>query len=271
MNQAQEGQAQEAQRQQTLLQALMAPAARVDHLALHQTGARALRGLRAYRANAEMVADQALAGVFPTVRRMVSEDNFTHLAREFWRAQPPQRGDLGEWGLEFPAWLAAHPHMTPWPYLGDAAQLDWGLHQCERAADATLDAASLMQLQSVDPAALRLRFMPGVVVLCSTWPIFSIYQAHQLQDGPAAEQAFAALRSRLTHQDAGENVLVARHGWRAVVREVDGVSASWVQNLLHGASLAQALSHAGPQFDFGAWLTQALTESWLQATVEIVK
>jgi hypothetical protein len=195
----------------------------------------------------------------------VSADNFTHLAREFWRDHPPERGDLGEWGAEFPAWLAKHPQMTEWPYLSDCAQLDLALHQCERAADAELDAASLMQLESVDPATLRLRFMPGVAVLRSAWPIFSIYQAHQLEDGFAAEQMFAAVRSRLSSQDTGENVLLARQGWRAVVHQVDSVSARWVQKLLGGASLAEALSHSEPQFDFAVWLTQALTGSWLQA------
>jgi hypothetical protein len=255
----------EALRQQALLAVLAAGEADPATLALCESGERAARGLEAYRANAEASADRALASTFATVQAMVGAEDFTHLAREFWRAHPPQRGDLGEWGAEFPAWLGAHASMAHWPWLADCARLDLALHRNERAADASLDAASLMLLESADPSRLHLQLMPGTTLLRSAWPIASVHAAHQFV-GDAAEHAFETVRVAIT--DArGEQVLVARQGWRAVVHRLDPSSAAWVQAVLDGACLADALAQAGEAFDFTAWLATALRESWLKGVV----
>ena len=271
------GASREAQRQQALIAAI--EAAGPDHTAratpselhflqplhLREAGARAARGLEAYRANAEAVADRALAAAFATVQTMVGVDDFRHLAREFRHARPPQRGDMGEWGGEFPGWLAAHPGMSPWPYLGDCARLDLALHRNERAADAALDAASLALLGSGDPERLLLEWMPGVQLLCSPWPIATIHHAHQV-DAAAQVLAFEGVRAALAEPRA-ESVLVARDGWRARVHRLDDGEARWTQSLQGGASLGSALAEAGAGFDFALWLGRALRESWLKGVV----
>ncbi|MEP7102699.1 MAG: DNA-binding domain-containing protein [Burkholderiales bacterium] len=250
----------EARRQRDLLAALATGAPSVA--ALRESGERAARGLEAYRANAESIADRALASAFATVQAMVGGEDFKHLAREFWRAHPPERGDLGEWGDAFPAWLAAHAGLTAWPWLADSARLDLALHRSERAADAVFDADSLGLLESTDPAQLQLVWMPGTALLCSAWPIAMIHRAHQLP-GEAAERAFADVREAVAAQ-RGERVLVARQGWRALVHPLDAATAAWTQDLLDGIDLATALTRAGDGFDFAAWLGTALRESWLK-------
>lgn len=250
----------EARRQQALLAALAGGAAEL--VGLREAGARAARGLEAYRANAEAIAERALAATFPTVRAMVGDDDFRQLARAFRHAHPPRQGDLGEWGDAFPAWLAAHAALAPWPWLGDAARLDLALHRCERAADASLDAASLARLESTDPSRLRLELMPGCALLRSPWPIATIHRAHQL-DEAHSEAAFAAVRTAIAGQ-CGEQVLVARRGWRAVVHALDPGWAAWTQDLLDGVALADALARAGEAFDLAAWLATALRETWLK-------
>jgi hypothetical protein len=263
----------EARRQQALVAAFDAApdqggdeAARaLVELGLREPGARAARGLEAYRANAEALAERALGASFATVRTMVGDDDFRHLAREFWKADPPLQGDLGEWGGAFPGWLAAHRAMAPWPYLGDCARLDLALHRSERAADASLDAASLSLLETADPDGLHMLPMPGLQLLCSAWPIATIHEAHHAHhtNDDAQERAFGAVRSALAEARA-ENVLVARHGWRAVVHRLDPIEAAWTSSLLDGASLGAALERAGPGFDFAAWLGRAVRGSWLK-------
>ena len=250
----------EALRQQSLLAALGSGAAGLT--GLREPGARAARGLEAYRANAEAIAARALGSSFATVRAMLGDDDFPRLAREFWRAHPPLRGDLGEWGEALPDWLAAHAALARWPWLADGARLDLALQRCERAADAVLDVASLAQLETGDPARLRLELMPGSALLRSPWPIATIHRAHQL-DGEEAERAFAAVREAIA-EGRGEQVLVARRGWRALVHALDRPTADWTQDLLAGVNLADALAHAGAAFDFAAWLAIALRESWLK-------
>jgi hypothetical protein len=255
----------ETQRQQAFVAMLASPAAGAPGLPWRETGERAARGVAAYRANAQASADRALATAFSTVRALVGEEDFAHLAAEFWRAQPPLRGALGEWGDAFPAWLEAHAAMAPWPYLGDCARLDLALHCNERAADALLDAASLTLLESTDPSRLRIELMPGSALLRSAWPIASIHVAHQLE-GDEAERAFEGVREAIAAA-RGEQVLVARKGWRAIVHAIDTASADWTEHVLAGASLEAALDAAGASFDFAAWLGSALRESWLKGVV----
>jgi len=252
----------EAQRQQALLHALGGGAGMAG---LCEHGARAARGLSAYRANADAIAERALASAFATVRAMVGDDDFKQLAHGFWQTHPPPRGDLGEWGDDFPDWLQAHMGLAAWPYLGDCARLDLALHRNERAADAVLDAASLALLESTDPAQLHLQLLPGTALLGSAWPIVAIHRAHQL-DGVAADPAFAAVRDAIA-VPVGEHALVVREDWRGVVHLLTDTDAGWTRSLLAGATLDAALAAAGASFDFAAWLQIAVRRQWLQAVV----
>ena len=254
----------EALRQQALLQAISrSPAtpgvARVEAAAAAPFGVEA--GLWVYRANAHALAERALLSAFPTLTALLGADDFKHMAREFWHDDPPQRGDIGEWGGALPDWLRAHPGFASWPYLGDCAELDWLRHCCERAADASLDSASLALLESHDPHRLTLVLRPGLAVLESRWPVASLYAAHQ-----ADATGFDAARDAIAAQ-RGEIALVARQGWRAAVHSIDAPTCAWIRDLQAGASLGEALARATSEFDFTAWLTRALAREWLECVV----
>jgi hypothetical protein len=253
MNGSSASEAAEADRQRDLLARLAAP--RAD--------ASASPGLQAYRANAHASAERALGSACPTVRALLGTEDFAHLAREFWHAHPPQRGDLGEWGGALPEWLADHEALAAWPYLADCARLDLALHRCERAADALFDAASLARLSGSEPTQLHLRLMPGVQLLGSRWPLASIHAAHA---AGGDESAFDIARERL-QQGQGEAVVVARDGWRGVVQRIDAPGLAFMQALLRGADLAQAIDAAGEGFDFADWLAAALRGRWLQEVI----
>lgn len=249
----------EAQRQRALLAAIAGQAA---SLSFREPQPRAARGLEAYRANAEALAERALGAVFSTVQPMVGEENFQHLACEFWQAHPPLRGDVGEWGDRFPEWLDAHAAMARWPWLGDCARLDLALHHNERAGDAAFDAASLGLLESTDPAMLSMQLMPGTALLRSRWPVATIHAAHRV-DAAQSDTAFAKVRAALD-EERGERVLVVRQGWRAHVRPMTPTDADWTDSLLAGANLSAALESAGESFDFATWLAAAVRGQWLK-------
>ncbi len=224
------------------------------------------RGLQAYRANAGANAARALETAYPTVCALIGADDFRQLAREHWAQQAPTCGDLAEWGAALGDWLATHPALADWPYLGDCARLDWAVHQCERAADAALDAESIARLGDTDPQRLHLLLRPGVALIDSRWPVVLLHEAHRQAD-PAP---LAAVREALENQ-VGESALVARAaaGWRAQVHRVDAATAIWTASLLSGASLDDALGAVeqaadGAPFDLAAWLAAALREGWLK-------
>lgn len=260
----------EAGRQAALLAVLAQPAAAlgggIGELGLRENGKRAASGLAVYRGQAAATADRALASAFPTLRRMVGAVDFERLAGEFWRAVPPLRGDLGEWGGGLPEFVECHPGLTSWPWLADAARLDLALHRNERAADAVLDTESLALLQTTDPAAVRLELMPGSALLRSAWPIATLFAAHRLPETAAADAAFHSVAAAIA-ACRGETVMVVRCGWRATVQIVDEPQAAWIGRLLDGASLATALGCAGAGFDFSSWLVEAVRERWISGVV----
>ena len=189
------------------------------------------RGLAAYRNNLRALAAQALAVPFSRLREALGDDEFASLAWTFWRALPPESGDLGQWGGALEAFLIERAGEDSG--LPDLARLDWASHQAERAADATLDAESLALLGTTAPEQLWLVLRPGVALLAQ-------------RSGP---------------------LLVWRDGWRAVSQAVSDAEAVFLRALLDGVNLSEALvkgSAAATDFDFGAWLQAALKNAWLQ-------
>lgn len=215
--------------QQALVEALLG---RGDPPAELSGGA---RGLAAYRGNVQALSAQALAVPFVRLHEALGEDEFAALAWSFWRAQPPVRGDLAQWGGALAGFLVEHAGEDSG--LPDLARLDWALHQAERAADAELDAESLARLGDTPPEGLWLQLRPGVALLAQF----------------------------------GGPVLVWRQGWRGAWRALQAGEAAFMRALLGDVNLAAALEAAAVKglapeadFDFGAWLQAALHNAWLQ-------
>lgn len=255
----------EAQRQQALIAAILQRddgASLQARMAARPAGVR--RGLQAYQANAGASAERSLAATFPTVQALVGEESFAALARAFWHAEPPLRGDLAQFGRHLPVFIAAGEQLADVPYLADVARLDWLLANAERALDAQVDTDTLSLLAEVEPARLRLALMPGVAVLVSGHPVVSLWKAHQATD--AADGHRAQARRKLGAGE-GENAVVWRSGWRAEAGVIDAPTARWMQSLLNGDTLALAIAQGGEGFTFDAWLVQALQRQWLWRAV----
>lgn len=255
--------AREAERQRALLAAILAPQPPPVPAGWREAEVRARRGLGAYRVNARASAERALAASFSTLRTMLGEADFNALARAFFQQHPPLRGDLGEWGADLPGYIEQQAGLSAWPYLADCARLDRALHQCERAADAEFDAASLARLGDTDPALLRIEWMPGSALIESRWPLALIHAAHHLDAPQDSDAAFAAVREALQRSQA-ESVWVVRSGWRTTVHRVDAAALVWTRRALAGDDVGCALAAAGPGFDFSAWLAHAVASRWLK-------
>lgn len=214
-------------------------------------------GLAAYRANAGAAAERALAAACPTVQQLVGDEAFAAIARQLWRQHPPVLGDLAQWGDALPVWLAADAALADEPFLADVARVDLAVHRAEMAADAGLDPARLARLADTDPAALRLRLAPGAALVVSSHPVATIWLAHRRTDA----DRFAPVRTAFA-AGQGENAFVWRQGWRGAVAAVTGADAVFLQALLEGATLADALDRT-PDLDFEAWLLLALRQQWL--------
>ncbi|MEO8152691.1 MAG: DNA-binding domain-containing protein [Rhizobacter sp.] len=229
---------------------------------------RTQRGMQAYQANAGASAERSLSSTFPTVQALMGEESFAAMARAFWHARPPERGDLACFGEALPAFIADSEQLADVPYLADSARLDWLLAQAERDVDVQADMVSLNLMAELDPAEIRLQLAPGSAVLASAYPVVSVWRAHQ--PGEDATSHWAHARKTLAAGvgvGIGERawVWVWRAGWRATVRDMDAVTARWMQSLLRGDTLATALDEADESFDFEPWLVEALQQGWLMS------
>lgn len=215
-----------------------------------------VRGLEAYRRNLVASAARALEVSYPTIRLLLGEDLLKRFAGQFLRQHGRRVSDWGMWGAEFPAWLRAHPMSQEHPYLQDVARLDWAVHQCDRAADAIVDADSLSTLASQDIYSVTLSFAPGARLVRSSFPIVDIYCAHQQRpDNPDLSAVPEKLR-----QGVGQTALIWRQGWRSMVREPVPEEMALLALLDSPGSLGEALDASSA--------TAASLPTWLPSAIE---
>jgi hypothetical protein len=241
-----------AEQQQALVRALVGPCDDTSLAALPlQDAPLRLRGLQAYRGNAQALAQRALAAAFPVTLQLLGEENFSALAVAFWQSHPPQRGDMGCWGDALPGFMAGAAQLKDEPYLADVGRVEWALHRASSAADVVPDQASLRVLLETDPGDVRLVLASGVALVRSSFPVASIVNAH-LVGKPGLAEAGARLREGMQ-----ETALVWRPGFKPCVRHEEPASADFIAALQAAPSLGAALEMAAPP-EFAQWLAQAV-------------
>ncbi len=215
------------------------------------------RGWQVYHANAAVLAERALNAAFPVLAQWLGTENFTPLSQLFWRAHPPQRGDLAQWGAALPLWMANQPQLTDQPFLADLARVEWALHQLASAADAVVDATSFQRLLTDEPDTLTLQLAPGVTCVESAWPVVTLWQAHDPQTAVTLADA-----SQQLQQQQAETALVWRQGFKPQLRAAMAGECAWIVDLLAGRPLGPALTRH-PNLDFDAWLPLAVSTGLL--------
>jgi hypothetical protein len=248
-----------AQQQQALVAALFDwPAEN----AMKNIAARAMepgaRGLKAYQSNAHALAERALQAAYPVLTQLLGVESMGDLARAYWHAHPPVRGDVAQWGESLAAFMVGSSQLQDTPYLPDVARLEWALHSMTTMEDATPDLNTLTLLSTQDLGMLCLRLAPGAAVLCSDWPVATIHAAHG-ENGPSFEEVGRLLQAR-----AAEDAVVWRHGFKPCVRVALEGEAALLHALLAGRSLGQALDDV-PHLDVSQWLTVAVQSGLLLA------
>ena len=92
---------------------------------LHGPEARkADRRYAVYRNNVTVSLIAALEANFPSVRRLVGDEFFAAMAREYARENPPKSRLMAEYGASFPNFLAGFEPLAKYPYMADVARLE---------------------------------------------------------------------------------------------------------------------------------------------------
>lgn len=204
-----------------------------------------------YRNNSALAEIGALREQFPTVLQLVGEVAFSGLARAFARKNPPRSPILGDYGEDFPDFVAdflSEYGAEETPFLPDVARLDWACLRALRAEEA--EPCDVARLAALDPArigAASARMHPAVAVVASDWPLLVLRdpEARAIDDWRA------------------ETILVLRPQAEARLIAISSGAAAFLDACAKGAPLAEA-AEAGAKtevhFDFGATLV-ALTQA----------
>ena len=207
-----------------------------------------------YRGNAVANTLGALRLAYPVCEQLVGEECFAGLARLYWRAHPPQSGDLNQYGDAFGAVIACVDEMAALPWLADVARLEWAVHQAGMAADhQPISMAALAKLSPAQLAASRLCLQPALQLITSDWPIASIWLQHQ-----SAHVGELDLSGR-----GAEIALIHRKGLTACIYSTPPCEAACLLALQAGHALESALcasTDIDPKFDPARFLQDAFAQ-----------
>ena len=223
------------ERHHEMASAVRSPVAVFPGVSTHHGSAPSER-FAVYRNNAIVNTRTHLAAVFPVSAMLLGDDCFNDVARSFIVAAPPLTPVLLEYGAGFPAYLASTGLTETLPYIVDVAALEWARYRAYHAADA--DSVDISVMAAIDDAEIdriRLTLHPSISLIRSSWPVVSIWQAHQQSD-PAS-----VLRNV---QFNPEIALVLRPALEVHVRSVREDAGTLLQAIIDGKLLGEALDAA---------------------------
>lgn len=193
------------------------------------------RRLAVYRNNVNHALVEALAAAYPVVQRLVGEDFFRAVARDYAWTHPPTRGTLIGYGEAFPGYLENLPTAARLPYLADVARLERAWLAAYHAPDAEpLVAGELAALPPETLPELHLRLHPSAQLLKTRHPVREIWAVNR-QPGPVPT---------LRLGDGPEYSLIIRPQLEVQVRELSAGGHGFLQALAIGANLTGAFEGA---------------------------
>jgi hypothetical protein len=198
-----------------------------------------------YRNNVTVSLISALEANFPAMRRLVGDEFFAGMAREFVRKHPPKSRLMAEYGAGMAGFIETIESLAAYPFIPDVARLERIWLDSYHEADApVLDGAELAKL---DPEALfasRFVIHPAARLFASPFAAVTIMGANRSEgDVPAIDASMP------------EFGLVTRPALQVDVRKISASSHLFLTKLVEGHSLseaAEAALDADAAFDLAA-------------------
>lgn len=126
---------------------------------------------------------EALAAVFPALRRILGNGDFGRLVADYLARHPSRSPIIENAASALPAFLRAHELCRARPFLGELARLEWEVLDClytERLPDLAPQALSAVPTDAW--ASARLTLDPSARIIEADWPVDLIWQG--AADGP---------------------------------------------------------------------------------------
>lgn len=214
-------------------------------------GAKSAQRFNIHRNNFVQGLVAALAVRFPAAQRIVGEEFFAAMAREFVLRHPPASPVLLEYGDGFAEFVEAFEPASALAYLPDLIRLDDARVRAYHAADAAPLAPHELSVVSPERLAdLAFDIHPSTSVLRSRHPIVTIWAMNM------GEAELAPIEDWIS-----EDGLVVRPGLRVHVHRLVAGGATLLERLIADAPLgdaAQAAMRETASFDLAEALAAIL-------------
>ena len=211
--------------------------------------------LAIYRNNSHTNLRKALRADYPVVERLVGCEFFNHAADAYIAESPSLSGDVGDYGVGFPDFLATFPSAASLPYLTDVARLERAWINAFLAAEvAPGDFSGLATILPERLGKLRFSVHPAIRLLASPYPVMTIWSVNQPDH----------VGDRLVSLDSGaEFVLLRRIGTEVELCALAPGEYAWLEALVSGSALAGAVEAAfatQPDFDLACCMQRHVFE-----------
>lgn len=129
-----------------------------------------------YRNNVTVSLINAVADIYPAVQKIVGEDYFRAMAREYVRTHPPKSPLLFLYGQNFGDFIDEFEPAKKMPYLGDVARIERAWLTAYHAADIEpLDPSKLGVVAPEKLADICFKAHPASFIICSAYPVHDIF------------------------------------------------------------------------------------------------
>ena len=188
-----------------------------------------------YRNNVIVGLIEALRAHFPATCRIVGDEFFWAMARDYVLLEPPTSPLLFDYGARFPDFIAQFEPADTLPYLADVGRIERAWTEAYHAPDQqALGADALAGTQSYQISDLCLMLHPSLRIVRSRFPSVRIWRMN-VGDG---------LPSPVDLESGGEDALVVRPNGNVDVRSLPPGLASFVSSLAEGKTLMRATEAA---------------------------
>jgi hypothetical protein len=202
-----------------------------------------LRRFNVYRNNVIAGQISTLSDAYPAIVRLVGEEFFTAMAREYVVNHPPTSPMMFDYGADFADFIDAFQPTQSLPYLGDVARIEraWveSYHAVERDS---ISPMALSAMLASDFQFVGLQIHPTMRLVQSPYPALSIWKMNTQRE---------ELRA-VSLDEGAEDVLIARPDYAVHVHQLAKGGAQFFDALERGLSIVIAAENAfniEPDFD----------------------
>ncbi|ARU58218.1 hypothetical protein OLMES_4202 [Oleiphilus messinensis] len=213
--------------------------------------------LAVYRGSVRGTLISTLEQIFPVILKLVGNDFFAQMARDYVSQTPSRSANLNDYGADFPRYISTCSALIEYPYLPDVAQLEWLWHRVyHRAETEIFDISVLAEV----PAEChgRLIFYPpeAFAILASNYPVGEIWRLNQSdtfdQEFELDQGSYWYLIHRVELQM--QILPLSRGQWEF---------CSGLQSRMPLEDIGQALEHVAPDENLSDLLVSAVTQCWI--------